>query len=83
MTQIKTTISQSNAYGYAKRIHPYYSVCVIVIAVLVVSLYWMQQLTPDLYAALNVLLNSFGSLSFFGDVDPDSPIDFINQIKFY
>lgn len=61
---------------YAKEINILcFGVCLMIVAV-----YWVQQLSPELYALIQVLLESITPQYYIKGIDPAQPIDFVHKI---
>ena len=51
------------------------------VCLLIVAAYWVQQLSPEVYAFIQVMIEGFSSSSYYiKGIDPASPVDFVNKI---
>ena len=50
------------------------------ICLLIVATYWIQQLSPELYAFLQVIIEGFSNGYYLKGVDPANPIDYVNKL---
>lgn len=56
------------------------NVLCIAICCLIVGLYWLQQLTPNIYAALQVIIENLDPQIFIDEINPEEPTDFVHKI---
>jgi len=50
------------------------------VCLLIVATFWIEHLTPDLYAAIQVVIEYFDPKIFIDEINPEKPTDFVNKL---
>jgi len=55
------------------------TICIAICLIIVVN-YWIQELSPELYAFIQVLIETLSSTYSIKGIDTATPVDFVNEL---